>query len=78
MTWPPVWKAPMLRLTPCASPGRPVARLKWAAPDLFTDPWNPIAGSNWAWDQANHNFTAMGYAGMMPDPYTGLELADRL
>ena len=47
-------------------------QLKWGAPDLFTDPWNPIAGSNWAWDQANHNFTAMGYAGMMPDPYTGL------
>ena len=46
--------------------------LKWGAPDLFTDPWNPIAGSNWAWDQANHNFTAMGYTGMMPDPYTGL------
>ena len=46
--------------------------LKWGNSDLFTDPWNPIAGSNWAWDQANHNFTAMGYAGMMPDPYTGL------
>ncbi len=46
--------------------------MKWGAPDLFTDPWNPIAGSNWAWDQANHNFTAMGYTGMMPDPYTGL------
>ncbi|MGB9639262.1 MAG: ABC transporter substrate-binding protein, partial [Anaerolineales bacterium] len=27
-------------------------QLKWAEPDLFTEPWNPIAGSNWAWDQA--------------------------
>jgi len=52
--------------------GQEGGSLKWGAPDLFTDPWNPIAGSNWAWDQANHNFTAMGYTGMMPDPYTGL------
>jgi peptide/nickel transport system substrate-binding protein len=47
--------------------------LKWGAPDLFTDPWNPVAGSNWAWDQANHNFTGEGFGAMMPDPYTGLQ-----
>ncbi|MGB8213238.1 MAG: ABC transporter substrate-binding protein [Anaerolineales bacterium] len=52
--------------------GQEGGTMKWANSDLFTDPWNPIAGSNWAWDQANHNFTAMGYQGMMPDPYTGL------
>ncbi|HVM72283.1 MAG TPA: ABC transporter substrate-binding protein [Anaerolineales bacterium] len=53
--------------------GQTGGSLKWGAPDLFTDPWNPIAGSNWAWDQANHNFTAMGYSGVMPDPFTGLQ-----
>ncbi len=47
--------------------------VKWGAPDLFTDPWNPVAGSNWAWDQANHNFTGEGFGAMMPDPYTGLQ-----
>jgi peptide/nickel transport system substrate-binding protein len=52
--------------------GQEGGSMKWGAPDLFTDPWNPVAGSNWAWDQANHNFTAMGWTGMMPDPYTGL------
>jgi hypothetical protein len=57
-----------LRLT-----GQTGGSVKWGTSDLFTDPWNPIAGSNWAWDQANHNFTAMGYTGMMPDPYTGLQ-----
>ncbi|MGD0611904.1 MAG: ABC transporter substrate-binding protein [Anaerolineales bacterium] len=52
--------------------GQTGGTMKWGAPDLFTDPWNPIAGSNWAWDQANHNFTDMGEGGLMPDPYTGL------
>jgi peptide/nickel transport system substrate-binding protein len=52
--------------------GQEGGSLKWGAPDLFTDPWNPVAGSNWAWDQANHNFTDMGAGGVMPDPYTGL------
>ncbi|MGB9521279.1 MAG: hypothetical protein ACPL6F_00850, partial [Anaerolineales bacterium] len=45
-------------------------QLKWAEPDLFTEPWNPIAGSNWAWDQAAVRATTSG--GVMYDPYTGL------
>ncbi|MHB1337471.1 MAG: ABC transporter substrate-binding protein [Bellilinea sp.] len=44
--------------------------LKWGAPDLFVDPWNPIAGSNWAFDQAIGRAT-WGEAYMI-DPHTGL------
>jgi len=45
-------------------------QLKWGAPDLFVDPWNPIAGSNWAFDQAIGRAT-WGRAYMV-DPHTGL------
>jgi peptide/nickel transport system substrate-binding protein len=45
-------------------------QLKWGAPDLFVDPWNPIAGSNWAFDQAIGRAT-WGEA-YMYDPHTGL------
>jgi len=44
--------------------------LKWGAPDLFVDPWNPIAGSNWAFDQSIGRAT-WGEA-YMYDPHTGL------
>lgn len=44
-------------------------QLKWGAPDLFVDPWNPIAGSNWAFDQSIGRGT-WGEA-YMYDPYTG-------
>jgi peptide/nickel transport system substrate-binding protein len=46
--------------------------LKWGEPDLFAEPWNPIAGSNWAFDQAAIRATASGVNGLMPDPFTGL------
>ncbi len=45
-------------------------QLKWGAPELFVDPWNPIAGSNWAFDQAIGRAT-WGNA-YMYDPHTGL------
>jgi peptide/nickel transport system substrate-binding protein len=38
--------------------------------EVFTDPWNPVNGSNWVWDGAVQNTTAQ--LGFMPDPYTGL------
>jgi peptide/nickel transport system substrate-binding protein len=38
--------------------------------ELFTDPWNPVNGSNWVWDGAVQNGTES--LGFMPDPYTGL------
>jgi hypothetical protein len=44
--------------------------LKWASQDLFGDAWNPIAGSNWAYDQAAMRGTQNG--DIMYDPYTGL------
>jgi len=44
--------------------------MKMGESDLFTEPWNPIAGSNWAWDQSAMRATASG--GVMYDPYTGL------
>ncbi|HTX92651.1 MAG TPA: ABC transporter substrate-binding protein [Anaerolineales bacterium] len=44
--------------------------LKWGEPDLFTEPWNPLGGSNWAWDQAAIRGTESGAT--MNDPFTGL------
>ena len=51
--------------------GQEGGTLKWGETDLFTEPWNPIAGSNWAWDQGAINATSSG--AFMPDPYTGLQ-----
>jgi len=44
--------------------------VNWGQPDLFVDPWNPIAGSNWAFDQSVGRAT-WGEAYMI-DPHTGL------
>ncbi|MDF1519700.1 MAG: ABC transporter substrate-binding protein [Brevefilum sp.] len=49
--------------------------VNWGQPDLFVDPWNPIAGSNWAFDQAVGRAT-WGEAYMI-DPHTGLLLPQR-
>ncbi len=37
---------------------------------LFTDPWNPVNGSNWVTSAYVQN--AVSSRGLMPDPYTGL------
>ena len=50
--------------------GEEGGQLKWATGDLFTEPWNPVAGSNWAWDQAIIRSTQSGDT--MNDPFTGL------
>lgn len=56
--------------------GEEGGQLKWGAPDLFVDPWNPIAGSNWAFDQAVGRATwAEAY---MIDPHTGLYWNQRI
>jgi len=44
--------------------------VRMGLPDTFVDPWNPIAGSNWAFDQAVGRAT-WGEAYMI-DPHTGL------
>ena len=46
--------------------------MKWGGSDLFVDPWNPVAGSNWAFDAAPQRATQSGAT--MADPYTGLYL----
>lgn len=51
-------------------------QLKIGTNDLFTDPWNPVAGSNWVWDSAVMGATAS--YGLMPDPYTGLRWPQRV
>ncbi|MBC7877337.1 MAG: ABC transporter substrate-binding protein [Anaerolineales bacterium] len=50
--------------------GEEGGQLKWATSDVFTEPWNPIAGSNWAWDQGVIRATTSGDT--MNDPFTGL------
>jgi peptide/nickel transport system substrate-binding protein len=32
--------------------GQEGGRMNFGEPDLFVDPWNPVAGSNWAFDNA--------------------------
>jgi peptide/nickel transport system substrate-binding protein len=50
--------------------GQEGGTMKIGVSDLYTEPWNPIAGSNWAWDQMSFRATATG--NVMYDPYTGL------
>jgi peptide/nickel transport system substrate-binding protein len=50
--------------------GQEGGTLKWGEPDLFAEPWNPIAGSNWTFDQAAIRATSSG--DFMFDPFTGL------
>ncbi|MBK9780409.1 MAG: hypothetical protein IPP55_10230 [Anaerolineales bacterium] len=45
-------------------------QLKVGTNDLFTDPWNPVGGSNWVWDGFVQKSTYSG--SLMADPYTGL------
>jgi peptide/nickel transport system substrate-binding protein len=50
--------------------------LKIGTNDLFTQPWNTVAGSNWVWD--SHIMRATATGGLMPDPYTGLAYPQRI
>jgi peptide/nickel transport system substrate-binding protein len=49
---------------------------RWGTPDLFVDPPNPIAGSNWTydaqWQLATNDFDCL------PNPHTGLSLPQRI
>ena len=51
--------------------GQEGGTLKWGETDLFSQPWNPVSGSNWVWDQGAQ--AAIGGGGFMSDPYTGLQ-----
>jgi peptide/nickel transport system substrate-binding protein len=58
--------------------------MKIGTNDLFTQPWNSVAGSNWLWDSAVMRATTqggsntVGAGGMMADPYTGLAYPQRI
>lgn len=44
--------------------------VRWATQDLFAEPWNPVAGSNWAFDKGALQATQGG--DVVYDPFTGL------
>jgi peptide/nickel transport system substrate-binding protein len=58
--------------------------MKIGTNDLFTQPWNTVGGSNWAWDAFIMRTTTMGTSnfigggGLMADPYTGLAYPQRI
>ena len=58
--------------------------MKVGTNDLFTQPWNTVAGSNWIWDGNVMRSTTMGSSningggGLMADPYTGLPYPQRI
>jgi peptide/nickel transport system substrate-binding protein len=50
--------------------------LRWADSDLFTEPWNPVAGSNSGWDQSVMQATRS--SGLVTNPYNGLPMPWRI
>ena len=58
--------------------------MKVGTNDLFTQPWNSVAGSNWVWDVGVIRATTQGTSntvgggGLMADPYTGLAYPQRI
>jgi peptide/nickel transport system substrate-binding protein len=50
--------------------------VRWAQPSMLVDPWNPIGGSNWVYDQTPENATTDW--GTMYNPYTGLKMPQRI
>ncbi len=58
-------------------------QLKIGTNDLFTEPWNTLAGSNWVWDTAVMRDTTSGSdlaaaGGLVGDPFTGLAWPQRI
>ena len=47
-----------------------------ATPGLLTEPWNPVAGSNWINDQMM--IRATDDPALLPDPFTGLYWPQRI
>jgi len=50
--------------------GKPGGSIKFGAPSILSTAWNPIAGSNWIYD--NMIYRATGISATVSDPYTGL------
>ncbi|MCI0462735.1 MAG: hypothetical protein L0Z62_37780, partial [Gemmataceae bacterium] len=51
-------------------------QMVFATPGLLTEPWNPVAGSNWVFDTMIVN--ALQDATVLPDPFTGLYWPQRI
>ncbi|GIV74265.1 ABC transporter substrate-binding protein [Caldilinea sp.] len=56
--------------------GEEGGEVRIAMPSILTNPWNPIAGTNWIYDQMPIRGT--GELATIPDPYTGLALPNRI
>ncbi|HUH05898.1 MAG TPA: ABC transporter substrate-binding protein, partial [Kofleriaceae bacterium] len=48
----------------------------FASPSVLTEPWNPVAGSNWLFDTMV--IRALGDNSLLPDPFTGLYWPQRI
>jgi len=51
-------------------------RVTFATPSILTEPWNPLAGTNWIYDLMIMRATTEGAT--LPDPFTGLSWPQRL
>ncbi|MBI3915336.1 MAG: ABC transporter substrate-binding protein [Chloroflexi bacterium] len=56
--------------------GKTGGQIRFGAPSILTQPWNPVAGSNFIYDTMIVRST--GELGAFPDPYTGLRWPQRL
>ncbi len=50
--------------------------MKIAMPSILTEPWNPIAGTNWIYDMMP--IRGIGELATVPDPYTGLNIPNKI
>jgi peptide/nickel transport system substrate-binding protein len=66
----PLWATTLQR------EGEVGGEVRVAMPSILTNPWNPIAGTNWIFDQMPIRGT--GESATVPDPYTGLALPNRI
>lgn len=56
--------------------GRQAEKLVWGVPSLMTEPWNPVAGTNWIFDTMIIRATID--SATLPDPFTGLYWPQRV
>jgi len=56
--------------------GRTGGTIRMGLPSIITQPWNPLGGSNWIFDQTLIRST-QDYAAI-PDPFTGLMMPQRI
>ena len=59
-----------------ADPAQAQERVTFGTPSILTEPWNPVAGSNWIYDLMIIRATTE--SATLPDPFTGLAWPQRL